>query len=291
MIKSMTGYGKVDVEINGTTLHVEVRTLNSKQTDISLKTPGRFREKDLEIRGILAERLVRGKIDLNLYIENSGDENHFSLNRVAALKYWNELRELASEIREEDFNSYLPLLIRFPEVFSPKKEEIDPEEWEKVRQAIGIANDQVEQFRIQEGHVLQLDMEKRIRLILDYLDQAGSFESGRITAIKDRLQKNLTGIKDETRIDMNRFEQEVLYYLDRVDISEEKVRLRKHCDYFLETMAEENSNGKKLTFISQEIGREINTLGAKANEVNIQKLVVQMKDELEKIKEQLSNVL
>lgn len=291
MIKSMTGYGKVDVEINGTTLHVEVRTLNSKQTDISLKTPGRFREKDLEIRGILAERLVRGKIDLNLYIENSGDENHFSLNRVAALKYWNELRELASEIREEDFNSYLPLLIRFPEVFSPKKEEIDPEEWEKVRQAIGIANDQVEQFRIQEGHVLQLDMEKRIRLILDYLDQAGAFESGRITAIKDRLQKNLTGIKDETRIDMNRFEQEVLYYLDRVDISEEKVRLRKHCDYFLETMAEENSNGKKLTFISQEIGREINTLGAKANEVNIQKLVVQMKDELEKIKEQLSNVL
>ncbi|MDD5696348.1 MAG: DUF1732 domain-containing protein, partial [Bacteroidales bacterium] len=291
MIKSMTGYGKEDVETGGGIVHVEVRTLNSKQSDISLKTPGRFREKDLEIRSLLADRLERGKIDLNLGIENGTGENHFTLNRNAAIRYWNEMRGLASEIREEDFNSYLPLLIRLPDVFTPNKEEINPEEWEKIRLAIIKAIDRVDQFRIQEGHILQLDMEQRIRMILGYLGQVDSFESGRILSIKDRLQKNLSEIIDQTRIDTNRFEQELLYYLDRIDISEEKVRLKKHCDYFLQTMTEEDHNGKKLTFITQEIGREINTLGAKANEVNIQKLVVQMKDELEKVKEQLSNVL
>ncbi len=291
MIKSMTGFGKEDMEMNGSIIHVEIRTLNSKQTDISLKTPGRFREKDLEVRGILTERLERGKIDLSLAMENGTDDNHFSLNRVAAIRYWKELRELASEIGEEELQSYLPLLTRLPEVFTPKKEQINPEEWEKVLQAIGKAIGQVERFRIQEGSILQLDMEKRIHLILGYLDSIRSYETGRIISIKDRLKKNLTDIMDETRIDTNRFEQELLYYLDRIDISEEKVRLKKHCDYFLQTMAEEDSNGKKLTFITQEIGREINTLGAKANDVNIQKLVVQMKDELEKVKEQLANVL
>ncbi len=168
---------------------------------------------------------------------------------------------------------------------------MDPGEWGKIRLALGKAIDRVEQFRIQEGTILQTDLKQRMNRILAYLDQVTSFESNRILSIKERLRKNLTNIVNETRVDPNRFEQELIYYLDRIDISEEKVRIKKHGDYFLQTMEEENNNGKKLTFITQELGREINTLGAKANELNISKLTVQMKDELEKIKEQLSNVL
>ncbi|HOW25294.1 MAG TPA: DUF1732 domain-containing protein [Bacteroidales bacterium] len=291
MIKSMTGYGKEDMEFNARIVHVEIRTLNSKQTDISIRSPGRYREKELEIRSLLTDRLARGKIDMSIMIDNNSDENHYSVNRSVAIRYLNELRELAHEIGEDDFRLYLPLLTRLPEVFSPQREAMITEEWEVIRSAAERAIDATDQFRIQEGAILQADMEKRIQLILAYLGEITPFEENRIGQIRERLQKNLTDMMDDTRIDTNRFEQELLYYLDKLDISEEKVRLRKHCDYFLETMKEESSNGKKLTFISQEIGREINTLGAKANEVNIQRRVVQMKDELEKIKEQLSNVL
>jgi len=279
------------MEFNARIVHVEIRTLNSKQTDISIRSPGRYREKELEIRSLLTDRLARGKIDMSIMIDNNSDENHYSVNRSVAIRYLNELRELAHEIGEDDFRLYLPLLTRLPEVFSPQREAMITEEWEVIRSAAERAIDATDQFRIQEGAILQADMEKRIQLILAYLGEITPFEENRIGQIRERLQKNLTDMMDDTRIDTNRFEQELLYYLDKLDISEEKVRLRKHCDYFLETMKEESSNGKKLTFISQEIGREINTLGAKANEVNIQRRVVQMKDELEKIKEQLSNVL
>ena len=279
------------MEFNARIVHVEIRTLNSKQTDISIRSPGRYREKELEIRSLLTDRLERGKIDMSIMIDNNSDENHYSVNRSVAIRYLNELRELAHEIGENDFRSYLPLLTRLPEVFSPQREAMITEEWEVIRSAAERAIDATDQFRIQEGAILQADMEKRIQQILAYLGEITPFEENRIGQIRERLQKNLKDIMDDTRIDTNRFEQELLYYLDKLDISEEKVRLRKHCDYFLETMKEESSNGKKLAFISQEIGREINTLGAKANEVNIQRRVVQMKDELEKIKEQLSNVL
>ena len=291
MIKSMTGYGKEDVEFNSRIIHVEVRTLNSKQTDISIKTPGRYREKDMELRSLLADRLERGKIDLSIAVDSNSDENHYSVNTSVALRYMNELRELAAGIGEDDFRPYLPLLTRLPDVLSPQKEVTIPEEWEVIRASVERAIGAADLFRNQEGAILQDDMEKRIHLILTYLEEIIPYEESRISLIRERLQKNLAEMADETRIDANRFEQELLYYLDKIDISEEKVRLRKHCDYFLETMNDDSNNGKKLTFISQEIGREINTLGAKANEVNIQKLVVQMKDELEKVKEQLSNVL
>lgn len=291
MIKSMTGYGKEDVEFNSRIIHIEVRTLNSKQTDISIKTPGRYREKDMELRSMLADRLERGKIDLSITVDSNSDENHYSVNMSVAQRYMDELRELAAGIGEDDFRPYLPLLTRLPDVLSQQKEVMIPEEWETIRSSAERAMDAANLFRMQEGAILQADMEKRIHLILAYLEEIIPYEENRISMIRERLLKNLAEIADETRLDANRFEQELLYYLDKIDISEEKVRLRKHCDYFLETMNEERSNGKKLTFISQEIGREINTLGAKANEVNIQKLVVQMKDELEKIKEQLSNVL
>lgn len=291
MIKSMTGYGKEDVEFNTRIIHVEVRTLNSKQTDISIRTPGRYREKDLEIRSLLADRLERGKIDLSITVDNNSDESHYSVNKSVALRYMAELRELAARIGEDDYRSYLPLLTRLPDVFSPEKEVMIPEEWEVIRSSVERAIGAADLFRVHEGTFLQADMEKRIQLILAYLGEIIPHEENRINLIRERLLKNLTDMIDQTRIDANRFEQELLYYLDKIDISEEKVRIRKHCDYFLETMNDESSNGKKLTFISQEIGREINTLGAKANDVNIQKLVVQMKDELEKIKEQLSNVL
>ena len=233
MIKSMTGYGKEDVEFNARIVHVEIRTLNSKQTDISIRSPGRYREKELEIRSLLTDRLARGKIDMSIMIDNNSDENHYSVNKSVAIRYLNELRELAHEIGENDFRSYLPLLTRLPEVFSPQREAMITEEWEVIRSAAERAIDATDQFRIQEGAILQADMEKRIQLILAYLGEIIPFEENRIGQIRERLQKNLKDIMDDTRIDTNRFEQELLYYLDKLDISEEKVRLRKHCDYFL----------------------------------------------------------
>jgi uncharacterized protein (TIGR00255 family) len=287
----MTGYGREDLDYSGRIIHIEIRTLNSKQADINLKTSPHYREKDLELRSLLSERLERGKIDLSIYVDNATDDGHITINKALAVKYFDELRELASEIGEDDFRGYLPLLTRMPEVFNTQKEELNPEEWDRIRQALGKVLDQVDQFRIQEGHILKSDLVQRIGHILGNLDQVSTFESNRLEAIRERLNRNLSEIAEGARIDTNRFEQELIYYLDKIDISEEKVRLKKHCDYFLETMDEPGAVGKKLAFITQEIGREMNTLGAKANEVNIQKLVVQMKDELEKIKEQLSNIL
>lgn len=291
MIKSMTGYGSEVLEYAGKMIHIELRCLNSKQTDLTLKTSSMYREKDLEIRTLLIEKLERGKIDLAIYIENAPENGNYSINKPLAVSYFRELKELAAEIGEQDFTPYLPLLTRMPEVLQAQKTALSTDEWNQVRNALIRVIRQADEFRKKEGIVLKEDLTSRVRLIVKYLKEVKTYESTRIKAIRERLGKNLLELVDEKRIDPSRLEQELIFYLDKIDITEENVRIQKHCNYFLETLDEEVNTGKKLNFITQEIGREINTLGAKSNEVNIQKLVVQMKDELEKIKEQLSNVL
>lgn len=291
MIKSMTGYGSEVLEYAGKMIHIELRCLNSKQTDLTLKTSSIYREKDLEVRTLLIENLERGKIDLAIYIENAPENGNYSINKALAVSYYRELKELAADIGDPDDVPYLPVLVRMPEVLQAQKSELSADEWEQVRNALVRVIRQADEFRTKEGKVLKEDLTGRIRLIVKYLDDVKKYEATRIKAIRERLGKNLLELVDEKRIDPSRLEQELIFYLDKIDITEEKVRIHKHCDYFLETLDEEVNTGKKLNFITQEIGREINTLGAKSNEVNIQKLVVQMKDELEKIKEQLSNVL
>lgn len=289
MIRSMTGYGKHTLEMPDKTVTLEVKSLNSKQADISIKTPQPYKEKDLEIRNMLIDRLERGKIDFVLYVEDLGGEGHFSINHMLARKYFKELKQLSSDLDIDESNDYLSILIRIPEVLQTRAEELDPDEWVVIRSGISKAIEQLEGYRQNEGQKLAVDLKKRIKNIADNIKKIDPFEERRKKSVEEKILKALEGI--ECKVDENRFEQEMIYYLEKLDITEERVRLEQHLQYFLETMESEEPNGKKLNFISQEMGREINTMGAKANDVDIQKLVVQMKDELEKIKEQLSNIL
>ncbi len=291
MIKSMTGFGKVVLELTDKKLTIEIKTLNSKQLDINTRIPNPYKEKEPEIRSLLSRKLGRGKIEFNIYIENTEVSINYSFNKSMAKKYYEELKALSTEINQENFSNYLPLIVKMPDVLYPEKEEFNENDWAKIKKSINDTLDQVNEFRIDEGKLLENDFIKRIKYIKQLLLDVNSFEEKRITNFKERINKNLNEISDKVIIDRNRFEQEIIYYIEKLDITEEKVRLEKHCDYFLETLNAEISSGKKLNFISQEIGREINTLGSKANDVDIQKIVVQMKDELEKIKEQLLNIL
>lgn len=291
MIKSMTGYGKRQLDLTGKTYVVEVRALNSKQADISVKAPNLLKEKELDVRSMVLERLERGKIDITLSLEYNADEGRAFINTSLARKYYEELRSLASEFEEDDITEYLPLLIRIPDVLKPEKEELDVSEWEQILKIVNETLDDVDKYRSDEGSIIQLDIMTLVIHIETLLEEAEQYETGRIEKIRERLDSQLQNIMERVQVDKNRFEQELIYYLDKLDINEEKVRLKNHCNYFIETIKQPGTNGKKLGFIAQEMGREINTLGAKANEVNIQKLVVQMKDALEKIKEQLANVL
>jgi len=291
MIKSMTGYGKTTLELPEKVLSIEIRTLNSKQADVILKIPSLFRKKETEIRSLILEKLERGKLELSINVENTGSSAHVSINRALAQQYYQELKNLDSDLDEKPFSAYLPILLKMPDVLSAEKEELDESDWGKIRAGIIEATSQVNIFRMEEGLSTEKDLRHKLTLILEYLEAVDEFEGQRAEKVKVRLLKDLEKLSEKIQFDRNRFEQELIYYLDKLDINEEKVRLKKHCEYFLETMDEKSSNGKKLGFISQEMGREINTLGAKANDQNIQKLVVQMKDELEKIKEQLFNIL
>ncbi len=290
MSKSMTGFGKAESELENKKIIVEIKTLNSRQVDLNTRMPNVYRHKELEIRNLLSKRLRRGKIELNIHLEQTGDSSNFTLNKALAKKYYEEVKELAEEINLTEFENYLPIVLKMPEVLKAEKEDVKDEEWKILESTIAKAIIRVDEFRIREGTNLQKDISQRVHKIMELLLQVESFEAVRIDQIKSRIQKNLSNLPD-TEIDQNRFEQELIYYLEKIDITEEKVRLKQHCDYFLETIEGKGSLGKKLGFISQEIGREVNTLGSKANEVNIQKIVIQMKDELEKIKEQLFNIL
>jgi uncharacterized protein (TIGR00255 family) len=294
MIKSMTGYGKAVAEYRDRRLTIEVKSLNSKQLDFALKLPGMFREKELEVRNLISQKLERGKVDLFISTETTGDSSGISINRDLAKKYHAELKDLLHEMKEDCPGGLLPLIIRLPEVLQSTREELDENDWLLVRSGIEHALALADEFRSHEGAVLDEDLRKRIRLILQYLVEVEPFEKQRITDIREKMIRDFSIYKGDfngSAPDQNRFEQEFIYYLERLDITEEKTRLKKHCDYFFDTLDDGQSQGKKLGFVTQEIGREINTLGSKANQADIQKLVVMMKDELEKIKEQLLNIL
>jgi len=294
MIKSMTGYGKAVAEFGDRKFSIEVKSLNSKQLDLALKLPAMFREKEVEVRNLISQKLERGKVDLLINTELAGETSGIAINHLLAKSYHAELKALQLELKEDCPEGLLPLIIKMPDVIHSAKDELNDNDWLIVRAGIEHALSLVDEFRSGEGALLTEDIRKRISLILQYLLEIEPFEKQRLNDVREKMSRDFSNYKsdfDGSAPDQNRFEQEMIYYLERLDITEEKIRLKKHCDYFLDTLDEGVSQGKKLGFITQEIGREINTLGAKANQADIQKLVVQMKDELEKIKEQLMNIL
>lgn len=291
MIKSMTGFGKAEFEVNNKKFTVEIKSLNSKQVDINTRTPALYREKDIVIRKLLSEKLERGKIDFNIYVENLGDESNSKINEPILKSYFNHLSQISSDLNLPTDHFTLLNAMRLPDVVKTEYETLNEEEWETISDNILNALNDLDSFRIQEGNALETDIIANINNILRLLKEIEPFEGQRIESLKTRLNDNLESLKLNGNVDKNRFEQELIFYLEKLDINEEKVRLANHCEFFLETIAQPVPTGKKLGFISQELGREINTIGSKANETNIQRIVVQMKDHLERVKEQLLNVL
>lgn len=287
----MTGYGRVSRNYQDKTIIVEIRSLNSKFTDLRLKAPQHYKEKEPEIRRILTERLERGKIDFTLEINSANGEDGFALNVPLFKRYVAELQKLGVELKVETGDLFQAVL-RLPNVVATANDEIEEKEWENVYAAIEEAIRQFESFRASEGKVLEEELQSRVVMIQDNLEKVSPLEGERVVRMRQRLYQNLEEGLGKEKIDENRFEQEIIHYLEKLDITEEKVRLAQHCKYFLEELNNKGTQkGRKLSFISQEIGREINTLGAKAYSSEIQRLVVVMKDELEKIKEQVANCL
>ncbi len=291
MIKSMTGFGRSTLDLPERSISIDVKSLNSKQFDAYLRLPPLYREKEGELRLLLNNELERGKIELNINIDKNGETGVYQFNRVLAKQYYTEIKALAEELNLEMNDQVISTITKMPDVLKAEQASLSEEEWLQVREAVKAAIDKLNDFRIKEGAALEKDLLSRAILIEKLLEKIPPLEEKRITHMRERLKKQLEDYLQQGTVDMNRFEQEVVYYMEKLDITEEKVRLKKHCSYFAEILAEQGSNGKKLGFISQEMGREINTLGSKANDADIQKIVVLMKDELEKIKEQLFNIL
>lgn len=291
MILSMTGYGKSSCELADKVLSIEIKSLNSKQVDIYTRLPNLYKEKDLEIRNLISQKLVRGKIECTIAIDNAENIQPSVINASVVRSYYKQLLKLSEELMIEANEDLLSIVMRMPDTLKPEKEELKEEEWAILSAGIGQALQKLNDFRAEEGKALEADFIKRIDIIADLLSQISPFEKQRIEDIRQRIQKNLNEYTEVEKMDENRLEQELIYYLEKLDITEEKVRLRNHLNFFTDVMNNEENNGKKLVFIAQEIGREINTIGSKANQSDIQKLVVMMKDELEKVKEQLMNVL
>jgi len=295
MIRSMTGFGKTSANAGGRIVNIEIRTLNSKQLDVNTRIPAIYRDKEAEIRTEISRILERGKVDFMITIDSDSDTNEVSINRSLARRYYAEITQLADELGETAGNDILATILKMPDIMKTGRETPDENEWILIKNAINEALSLTETFRIAEGELLGNDMIARIQLILELLLKVEPLESSRINNLRERFQRNQDEFLEKTtkvdKFDENRFEQEIFWYLEKLDITEEKLRLRKHCDYFINTLNSNESNGRKLGFITQEIGREVNTLGSKAYNAEIQMIVVQMKDELEKIKEQVSNVL
>jgi len=287
----MTGFGKCSVELDDKNISIEIKSLNSKQFDAYLRLPPLYREKDAEIRQLLTAGLIRGKVEVNINVDNNGEQANFNFNRALAKQYFDEIKSLSGEIGMELSNDVISTLVKMPDVLKAEQLELSDEEWKAISKGIKEAVENLNNFRMQEGKTLEIDLVERVNRISQLLKEVSPFEEKRITHLRERILKQLEENFPQGTADMNRFEQEIIYYLEKLDITEEKVRLEKHCQYFLETLEDKGSNGKKLGFISQEMGREINTLGSKANDADMQKIVVLMKDELEKIKEQLFNIL
>ena len=285
MIQSMTGFGKHVVQLPSKKITVELKSLNSKSLDLNARMPSAYREKELELRKLLASSLVRGKVDFGLYIENTGDAVSAQVNEVTVKQYMEQLKSIASG----DDIRLLEMALRMPDAMKTDREDIDENEYTFIVDALHKAIVEITKFRSEEGSVLEKDFKQRINSLTNLLAEVVKIDPSRQANIRERLDKAVADLTVE--VDANRLEQELIYYLEKYDITEEKVRLKNHLEYFIKTLNSEDSNGKKLGFISQEIGREINTIGSKANFAPMQQLVVQMKDELEKIKEQMLNVL
>lgn len=284
MIQSMTGFGKSVLSLADKHISIEIKSLNSKSIDINTRIPQVYREKELDFRKLIAEQLVRGKVDFSIFVENTGTQTPSKINPNIVKSYIEQMRAIV----DGDPTELLKMAVRMPDALQTTSESISEEELANIFQHINLAIADLQNFRSQEGKVLEKDFILRINNINRLLQEVQGLDEERLALIRERLEKAVTDIQN---VDTNRFEQELIFYLEKLDITEEKIRLKKHLDYFLETLHSEDSNGRKLSFIAQEIGREVNTLGSKANFAPMQQLVVQMKDELEKIKEQVLNVL
>jgi uncharacterized protein (TIGR00255 family) len=290
MIKSMTGFGKSALTISGKSVVLEIRALNSKQLDLTTRIAPLFRDKENEIRAIIAKELERGKIDFSLYIEKT-DNPTVAIDNNLAKAYYKSLIQLSEDLQNPVPSDIFIQVLKMPEVITTPKEELSEEIWNHTFRAIYETCDKVNSFRLSEGEHLAADFEKRILLIQGMVEEVVPYEKNRIELIRNNFIRQLADLPAEAIYNSNRLEEEIIYYLEKIDITEEKVRLNKHCTYFLETLNDPESNGKKLGFIIQEIGREVNTMGSKANDINIQQIVVKMKDEIEKMKEQIANIL
>ena len=284
MIQSMTGFGKSVLSLTAKHISIEIKSLNSKSIDINTRIPQAYREKELDFRKLIAEQLLRGKVDFSIFVENTGTQTPSKINPNIVKSYIEQMRAIV----DGDLTELLKMAVRMPDALQTTTESVSEEELSAIFEHISLAITDLQSFRIQEGKVLEKDFVLRISNIDSLLQEVQALDSERLALIRERLEKAVADIQS---VDANRFEQELIFYLEKLDITEEKIRLKKHLDYFLETLHSEDSNGRKLSFIAQEIGREINTLGSKANFAPMQQLVVQMKDELEKIKEQVLNVL
>ena len=288
MIYSMTGFGKCQLNLPHANFNIEVKSLNSKQLDTNIKISSVYREKEIELKNLLSTKLKRGKIELSVWKESSEIQNSHKLNIPLIKDYHQQILNLKKDLGFE--SDIFPVLLKMPNILQKDEVKLDNNEWLEIFKGINTAVNELIQFRLAEGNKLEKDIILRINLIIDFLDEITPYAKARIKRVKENLLNKINDLKINN-IDENRLEQEIIYYLEKQDITEEQVRLKAHLDYFLQTIRSEAPNGKKLGFISQEIGREINTIGSKSSDAEMQKIVVQMKDELEKIKEQLLNVL
>ncbi len=285
MIQSMTGYGKSILQLPSKKITVEIKSLNSKNLDLNARIPGAYREKELVLRNRISKSLIRGKVDFNVFVEITGEATNTQVNTTVVNQYINQLKNVVNG----DETELLKMAVRMPDALKTEREEVDESEFQAITEAVDEALIKIHKYRSAEGKTLEDEFSLRIKNISELLEEVIAIDPQRMDNIREKLRKAVSELKET--VDENRFEQELIYYLEKYDITEEKVRLKNHLDYFQETLALDESNGKKLAFISQEIGREINTIGSKANFAPMQQLVVQMKDELEKIKEQALNVL
>lgn len=287
----MTGYGKAVKEVRNKRITIEIKSLNSKQLDMSTRIPGFYREKELGIRSLVSKALDRGKVDFSMYVEILDGDSGTVINAPVILNYIKQIKAMSEQNGVKEPEDYFGTLLRLPDTFKTEIQEIEEDEWTGILEIIHDAIDQLSNFRSQEGAALEKDIIGRINNIQELMNDIPAFEAERIEKVKTRLYDGLKEVESKVEFDKNRFEQEMIFYLEKLDINEEKVRLANHCKYFIDTAAIDGPVGKKLGFISQEIGREINTIGSKANHSELQKVVIKMKDELEKIKEQTLNVL
>ena len=303
MIQSMTGYGKAELNLTNANFTIEVKSLNSKQIDASVKMSSVYRDKEIGLRKLLSEKLQRGKIELSIWKEKSESSSNYNINTVVVKDYHKQILKLQEELNLKSSiwstsfyelglnkSDIIPTLLKMPDALVKGQEKVDENEWDEIQKGIDIAIANILQFRLDEGEKLEEDITSRNNKLSELLSEIAPFAKGRIDKVKQNLADKLEEL-DTKNIDENRFEQELIYYLEKQDITEEQVRLAAHLNYFNETMKTQSPNGKKLGFIAQEMGREINTIGSKSSDADMQKIVVQMKDELEKIKEQLLNIL